>query len=106
MTTAFRRHQVALGCGHLRLRPPHSCRALFATVNLNELGGDSKTVAELLNHASFKTTDKAYLAGMAKAKQRALPTCQEPYLAGLLGEGMPGLAGTETSGGAAAAPSA
>ena len=91
---------MALGFGDLRLKPLHSFRALFATVNLNELGADSKTVAELLNHASFKTTESAYLAGMGKAKQRALLTYQEQYLAGLLGEGVPGLAAAETSGGA------
>ena len=97
LTTAFRRHQVALGFGHLRLKPLHSFRALFATVNLNDLGADSKTVAELLRHTSFKTTESAYLAGMGKARQRALLTYQEQYLDGLLGGGMP-----ETEAGGAA----
>lgn len=67
------------------------------------MAADSKTVAELLNHASFKTTENAYLAGMGKARQRALLTYQEQYLAGLPGEGMPGLAAAETSGGPAVA---
>lgn len=46
-------------------------------------------MAELLNHASFKTTENAYLAGMAKAKRRALVAYEEQYLAGLLEGGLP-----------------
>jgi integrase len=97
LTTAFRRHQVALVFGHLRLKPLHSFRALFATVNLNELGADSKTVAEILRHTPFKTTESAYLAGMGKAKRRALLHYEQNYLAGLLSGGMP-----ETEAGGAA----
>jgi len=89
ISTAFRRHQAALGFAGLRIKPLHGFRALFATVNMNELGADSKTVAELLNHASFKTTENAYLAGMAKAKRRALVAYEEQYLAGLLEGGLP-----------------
>jgi hypothetical protein len=33
---------------------------------------DGKTVAELLRRTSFKATESAYLAGMGKARQRAL----------------------------------
>jgi integrase len=57
---------------------------------MNELGADSETVAELLRHASFKTTESAYLAGMGKARQRALLTYQEQYLDGLLEGGIAG----------------
>jgi integrase len=101
ISTAFRRHQAALGFAGLRIKPLHGFRALFATVNMNELGADSKTVAELLNHASFKTTENAYLAGMAKAKRRALVAYEEQYLAGLLEGGMPQI----EAGGAAGAGS-
>ena len=46
-------------------------------------------MAELLRHTSFKTTESAYLAGMGKARQRALLHYEQNYLAGLLGGGMP-----------------
>lgn len=84
LTTAFRRHLDKLGFGGLKITPLHGFRANFATVSLNDLGGDSRTVATLLNFAHFKTTKRAYLAGLSKQKRRALTAFEREYLAGVV----------------------
>jgi integrase len=86
LTTAFRRHLHALGFGDLDFKPIHGFRANFATVSLNELGVDSRTVAKLLDHASFRTTEESYLADRAKEKRRGLALYEQAYLHSVLDE--------------------
>jgi len=88
MTTAFRRHQAVLGFARLKIKPLHGFRSLFATVNLNQLGADSKSVSALLGHASFSTTEKAYLGGMDLARKRVLNTYNDQVLSGLIAENL------------------
>ena len=59
-------------------------RANFATVSLNELGHDFRTVANLLNHSSRETTERAYLADLPKQKRRALTAYERESLAGVV----------------------
>ena len=49
-----------------------------------ELGVDSRTVAKLLDHASFRTTEESYLADRAKEKRRAMKLYEDTYLQGIL----------------------
>ena len=86
LTTALRRHLRAPGFELLDFKPIHGFRANFATISLNELGVDSRTVAKLLDHASFKTTENSYLADRAKEKRRGLALHEQAYLHGLLDE--------------------
>lgn len=84
LTTAFSRHLARLGYAGLKIKPLHGFRANFATVALNELGLDSRTVSKLLAHASFKTTEDSYLADRAMEKRRALEVYEREYLADIL----------------------
>lgn len=83
LTTAFRRLKLRLGYGEFEFKPIHGFRANFATVNLNELGLDSRTVSKLLDHSSFKTTEDAYLVDRAIEQRRALKVYEKDYLSGL-----------------------
>ena len=87
-TTAFKRHQVALGFADLEIKPIHGMRANFATVSLVDLGMDSRTVSQLLAHSSFKTTEAHYLADREKEKRRALETFEKGYLTGVIDENL------------------
>jgi integrase len=88
LTTAFRRHLKEIGFEKPDFKPIHGFRANFATISLNELGVDSRTVAKLLDHSSFRTTEESYLADRAKEKRRAMKVFEDSYLQDILGDSL------------------
>lgn len=83
LTRAARRHMDAVGLRDSQIKPLHGFRSNLATVGLNELGLPSTAVQQILNHASFTTTEAAYLASRTAEKQRAMQELEQRYFPGL-----------------------